>query len=232
MRNAEACVNTPGVADPDWRTNMVERTCAVEGCKRPYHGRGWCRRHGRMQRLYGVTEVQRPTPEERFWSGVDRRGPDECWPWLRYKCPKGYGWISWEGRNTCAARVACILVNGPMPKGYETDHLCRNPPCCNPRHLEAVPRRINILRGISPAARHAAKTRCMRGHPFDRLTPAGGRLCRECLRAGRRAWVARGPAPGATHGVRATYQQGCRCDDCMRASRDYHRALRAAKASA
>ncbi|PWG73550.1 hypothetical protein DF186_22500 [Enterococcus hirae] len=30
---------------------------------------------------------------------------------------------------------------------YDLDHLCRNRICCNPRHLEAVPRKINTLRG-------------------------------------------------------------------------------------
>lgn len=40
--------------------------------------------------------------------------------------------------------------------------------------------------------------------------------------------------PGRTHGLRATYGDGCRCDDCRRAERDYQRrgrAVRAYKAS-
>ena len=28
--------------------------------------------------------------EERFWEKVDRRGPDECWPWTAYSDRYGY----------------------------------------------------------------------------------------------------------------------------------------------
>ena len=37
---------------------------------------------------------------ERFWSKVDRQGPDECWEWQAGRSEKGYGWFwlidSWD----------------------------------------------------------------------------------------------------------------------------------------
>jgi hypothetical protein len=35
--------------------------------------------------------------------------------------------------------------------------------------------------------------------------------------------------PGRTHGLRSTYVDGCRCDECRKAERDYRRALRKRK---
>jgi len=69
--------------------------------------------------------------DERFWCGVKRGEPDECWPWTRSLSPKGYGRV--RGRN--AHRVAYELTYGPIPPGMFVCHTCDNPPCCNPAHL-------------------------------------------------------------------------------------------------
>ena len=74
---------------------------------------------------------------ERFWPKVDRRGPDECWPWLGASVPKGYGHIGEGGRGRMlySHRVAYALEHGLVPNGLEVCHRCDNPPCCNPAHL-------------------------------------------------------------------------------------------------
>lgn len=78
------------------------------------------------------------TPEQRaarFWSRVDRRGPDECWPWLRSRDADGYGQV-WDGSHMLKThRYAWILSNGPIPDDLCVCHRCDNPPCCNPAHL-------------------------------------------------------------------------------------------------
>ena len=71
----------------------------------------------------------------RFWSKVDRRGTDECWPWTAGKTC-GYGVFSPAHHSQRRAhRVAFELVNGQIPDGLFVCHRCNNPPCCNPAHL-------------------------------------------------------------------------------------------------
>lgn len=102
---------------------------------------------------------------ERFWRKVDRRGPDECWPWLAAVGTHGYGVvITIDQRQTTAHRVAYELEVEPIREGLTIDHLCRNRVCMNPAHMEAVTQRENILRGNCMGARHARKTHCPRGH--------------------------------------------------------------------
>ena len=91
------------------------------------------------------------TVEQRFWSKVDKRGPDECWPWLGYRKPKGYGRFHYQGRNRSAPVVALILSGIAIPDGREPDHTCYNPPCVNPKHLDVVTSLENIQRGRARA---------------------------------------------------------------------------------
>jgi hypothetical protein len=130
----------------------------------------------------------RKPAELRFWSHVQKGTGDECWIWLGSKTPSGYGSFGLrKGRLTPAHRFAYELLRGAIPEGLELDHLCRNPFCCNPDHLESVSHRVNVLRGESPAAQNARRTHCPHGHPYTPentyIRPnTGDRQCRICLR--------------------------------------------------
>lgn len=132
---------------------------------------------------------------ERFWKSVDRRGAEECWPWLGSKDTSGYGTIMWGGRRVGTHVLAYELVVGAVPEGLVIDHLCRNRACCNPAHLEPVTHRENVLRGRGPTAINARKTHCNHGHEFTPentyLQQNGGRGCRECHRNITREWARR-----------------------------------------
>jgi hypothetical protein len=74
---------------------------------------------------------------DRYWSKVDRRGPDECWPWLAGKGGHGYGvFYPGGGKQELAHRMALKLTVGE-PEGGRNHalHSCGNKPCCNPAHL-------------------------------------------------------------------------------------------------
>lgn len=129
----------------------------------------------------------------RFWSKVDRRGPDECWPWVGHSAfLKGremcrfYG----AGREFLAHRFSAIIAYGPCPEGMETLHACDNPPCCNPAHLKWGTHHENIQQCYARKRRHIPfKDHCKKGHPFSGsnliLRPNSGRpspkkVCRIC----------------------------------------------------
>lgn len=121
----------------------------------------------------------------------------QCWEWMGGK-HKGYGRIyqaRTDGRSYYARahRVAYELLVGPIPEGTELDHLCRNPGCVNPSHLEPVPHVENVRRGLAGKVNHrnSRKTHCPEGHPYDEKNTAyrstGKRACLACQRARDRA---------------------------------------------
>jgi hypothetical protein len=68
-----------------------------------------------------------------------------CWEWALKLNAAGYGRIS---SHRLAHRWIYELAVGLIPVGYELDHLCRNPPCVNPDHLEAVTRAEHARRRL------------------------------------------------------------------------------------
>ncbi len=129
----------------------------------------------------------------RFWSKV--RKTDTCWIWTSAIIPSGYGTFWIDGGTQYAHRLAYEWVVGPIAPGLQLDHLCRVRECVRPDHLEPVTGRVNILRGVGPAAINARKTHCPQGHPlsgdnlYARVDRHGSRLrtCIKCVNArGRR----------------------------------------------
>lgn len=134
----------------------------------------------------------------RFWAKVDRRGDDECWPWMGSLNQAGYGQL-WGGKDDDrwwlrAHRVAYELLVGPIPEGMTLDHRCRHRWCVNPADLEPVPNAVNVMRGVGVGPTNAAKTHCPRRHPLPAPNGRGERMCLPCKRRRQSEWKRRNAA--------------------------------------
>lgn len=106
-----------------------------------------------------------------------------CWTFTGALDRQGYGKVSDGVLTSQVHRIVFQHFNGTIVAGLELDHLCRHRACCNPAHLEAVTHRENVLRGQSPTALNAMKTRCVNGHEFDAANTrlrSRGRECKRC----------------------------------------------------
>lgn len=130
---------------------------------------------------------------ERLWAKIAVAGPDDCWLWQNAATDNGYGVIGrggGRGAGNILAHVAVYLDKvGPIPDGWQVDHLCRQTLCCNPAHLEAVTQAENLRRQAAAIA--AARTSCGKGiHPWPEhlaVGTSGQRYCRACNQANSRA---------------------------------------------
>ncbi len=105
----------------------------------------------------------------------------DCWEWNGSKNEKGYGKMTFRGRQFKVHRFAYSVLVGQIPDGLEIDHKCRRRACCNPDHLEAVTRLENVRRSSG-----THKSHCANGHEMNSETIAvnkttGWRFCKICL---------------------------------------------------
>lgn len=110
-----------------------------------------------------------------------------CWNWTGMRDDHGYGRVSFNGRPRMAYRVTYELYCDEIPAGLCLDHLCRNPPCVNPEHLEPVTLGENARRGKMKERRYewlAKKTHCKSGHELEQMGKQRG--CRTCTNSRRR----------------------------------------------
>lgn len=96
---------------------------------------------------YVIGHNRRKSPEA---YRIDKK--TDCWVWVRQTNWAGYGLVSVANgdgtrRKQSAHRYMYEKLVGPIPEGMQLDHLCRNPSCVNPEHLEPVTRSENQRRG-------------------------------------------------------------------------------------
>lgn len=220
---------------------------------------GLCENHEKRF-LRGSTDIETPTmyevsDEEWFWMGVNKKGPtvlrtddpltshDEspCWVWTRgVDRVGGYGRYTPRGQKpTKAHRYSLILTGVDVPFDKVVDHLCRNPLCVNPSHLEVVPHKVNQNRGLA-----GPKTVCKRGHLREASNVSAGSSCKRCSaelakarydpdrnRIRRREAIElfkSSPPDDPRHGTEYGYTGlACRCRPCRDAHAKHARDVRA-----
>jgi hypothetical protein len=133
---------------------------------------------------------------ERLLAKTERRG--DCLLWTGATSGAGYGKIENEqGRMEYVHRVSHRLFIGPIPDGYQVDHVksrgCESTLCVEPAHLEAVTPRENLARSNVSGALTLRTGTCHRGHKQTPenvyTTPStGGRQCRPCMLARSAEW--------------------------------------------
>lgn len=141
--------------------------------------------------------------------GFGRRIPVDvtqpCWPWPGALRSHGYGEVMIDSESKYPHRLAYQLHVGPIPRGWELDHVCHSEAvargecdggsgchhraCWNPAHLEAVTSRENSMRGNNPMFAVHRSNVCRKGHDLSDATNvyinpnSGKRRCRSCDRA-------------------------------------------------
>lgn len=90
---------------------------------------------------------------DKFWSKVDKNGPQGCWDWIGYLNKDGYGKISFR-ENKKKILMSCHRISYTLEKGAILDdslvmHLCNRPSCVRPDHLALGTPKDNIAYAAS-----------------------------------------------------------------------------------
>lgn len=153
-----------------------------------------------MKRAFASVGIRQaeitPAIRARFVAKIEFGPFDVCWPWIGGRTPQGYGHFRLGGSTTTAQRVAYAVYRGDVEPGLTIDHLCGNPSCVNPAHLDAVTHLENLRRGRkSICAINARKTKCPEGHAyatyFHKSNGRTQRYCPTCKRNKGREWMRR-----------------------------------------
>jgi hypothetical protein len=186
----------------------VRSICTVKGCDKIVVSHGYCSAHWYRLKRHGTLEVTvlrgpTDTTADRYWQKVDRRGPDDCWPWLAALTASGHASFMFplpDGkRGRLAHRYGWTLHHGDIPGGKHIDHTCHDPRVCdlgvacphrscqNPAHMGLVNPTENTA--VDRRRTRADLTHCKRGHEFTPentyLYVRNGReerACRQCAR--------------------------------------------------
>jgi hypothetical protein len=133
-----------------------------------------------------LTAFLSPKEHKRIFSKILIDNKTGCWNWTGSLDFQGYGLLWYKNRTERSHRVLYAFFIKPIPRGskitktFQLDHVCKNKRCCNPKHLEIVNQRTNIIRGGGPSAINYRKIYCKHGHELPKINKIGRRDCKMC----------------------------------------------------
>lgn len=122
--------------------------CDFPECGRKRRRGGWCDGHsqqwkkGREMRPLAWRSVGASVAER-----LERRSElaaSGCIEWTASLDGKGYGQMNVGGKIQRCHRLSYAEAFGEIPDGLVVNHLCGNPRCVDPEHLEAVTQADNV----------------------------------------------------------------------------------------
>lgn len=83
-----------------------------------------------------IIDLMKPSDMMKFIFSFEMGEYPKCWRWLGSISDRLYGGFSFDGIGESAHRISYALFVGRIPNGMVVRHMCDNPSCVNPAHLE------------------------------------------------------------------------------------------------
>jgi len=159
---------------------QTPKTCTVDGCERPYYGKGFCKpcHQWRWKRGLLPKENYPQTVREHIERRTMTVPESGCWLWTGGTNNLLYGHFKVEGKNYYAHRASYELHKGPIPDGYEVCHTCDVPLCVNPDHLFVGTHKDNMSDSARKGRAKQPKFRSDHTAPRSMLTEDQVRMIR------------------------------------------------------
>lgn len=153
----------------------IDHLCRDRACVNPEHLELVSRKENLRRRdtIY-ESDAWVGDPIKRLMSRVTK-SEDSCWVW-NGALVRGYGVISIDGKTEYVHRVVFAASGKKFDRDLTLDHICRNPRCVNPEHLEPVTRNENARRmNVSQP-----RDRCRNGHLYSEYGKTKSGRCIKC----------------------------------------------------
>ena len=119
----------------------------------------------------------------RLFSKVQANSETGCWNWMGGKTNDGHGTFWFRGQKVLTHRFVYAWLEEPLPPPSEQElhHICENPSCVNPSHLELIDHRTHMLKTPSVVTTvNATKTHCPQCGGEYEHEANGTRYCPAC----------------------------------------------------
>ena len=115
--------------------------------------------------------MSKKNSEDSLYARVHVLGPDDCWIWMGYRDPHGYGQARFEGRVLRTHQIFYMLHNGKIADGLVVRHTCDVTSCCNVAHLILGTQKQNIWDAVQRKRNcHGADMWSRKTDPSDIIT--------------------------------------------------------------